>query len=248
MASQLHIEINQNTQPQELVTVMMPLVKRIAARMSRGLPSHVRSDDLVSAGTVGLLEATRKFQPTRAESFVGYATLRIRGAMLDELRRGDILSQEARTRSRQVQTAQQRLQAELRREPTTAEVAARLGVSEREYVEELEGLQHVKLVAFDPQEDGFGIVDSANPSPMDASVFSQLKGQLTQAIQALPEKEKLILSLYYEEDLTYKQIGDVLNLTAARICQLHGQAVARLKVTLENAENRGSLENPRVAA
>src|SRR6185295_5128639 len=102
---------------------------------------------------VGLLEATKKFQAERADSFVGYATLRIRGAMLDELRRGDILSQEARTKSRQVQAAAQLLQRELGREPTTAEMATQLQVTEQEFIEDLEGLQHIKLVAFDPQDD-----------------------------------------------------------------------------------------------
>jgi RNA polymerase sigma factor for flagellar operon FliA len=237
-ASHLHIDIAQHHTPAQLVQVMMPLVKRIAARMSRGLPSHVRTDDLISAGTVGLMEATRRFESKRADSFVGYATLRIRGAMLDELRRGDILSQEARTKSRQVQAAQQKMQSALHREPTPAEVAAELGVSEQEYVEELEGLQHIKVVAFDPQEDAFGIVDTTHPSPIDASVFAQLKGRLSAAISTLPEKEQLILSLYYEEDLTYKEIGDMLDLTAARICQLHAQAVSRLKTSLEQHEQR----------
>jgi RNA polymerase sigma factor FliA len=239
MAQHLHIDIAARSSQQELVGAMMPLVKRIAARMSRGLPSHVRTDDLISAGTVGLLEATRKFESNRSESFVGYATLRIRGAMLDELRRGDILSQEARTKSRQVQASTQRLRSELGRDPVAAEIAAHMGVSEKEYVEDLEGLQHIKVVAFDPQDEGFGLVDDATPSPMDASMFAELKGHLAHAISDLPEKEKLILSLYYEEDLTYKEIGDILNLTAARICQLHSQAVSRLKVTLSDrrAEN-----------
>jgi len=235
-ASHLHIDITQHSSPQDLVKVMMPLVKRIAIRMSRGLPSHVRTDDLISAGTVGLMEATRRFESKRAESFVGYATLRIRGAMLDELRRGDILSQEARTKSRQAQAVQAKLQSELRREPTRAEIAKALNVSEQEYIEDLEGLQHVKVVAFDPQEDAFGIVDTAQPSPVDASALSQLRGRLSAAIATLPEKEKLILGLYYEEDLTYKEIGDVLDLTAARICQLHAQAVSRLKATLAHTE------------
>jgi RNA polymerase sigma factor for flagellar operon FliA len=223
------IAVSSATSQAELVERMSPLVQRIANKVARGLPQHVRTGDLVSAGMVGLLEATQRFEPSRADSFVGYASLRIRGAILDELRRGDILSQEARMKSRLVQTTMTRLQGELGRTPSAAEMAAALSVSEEEYVEHLECLGQVRLVSFDPQDEAQAMIDPSLESPMDASMWRQLRAQLASAIETLPQKEKLILSLYYEEELTYKEIGAVLDLTAARICQIHAQAVGRLR-------------------
>jgi RNA polymerase sigma factor for flagellar operon FliA len=232
MSGAVHIAVTKSTPPAELVTMMAPLVRRIADRVAHALPPHVRGDDLFSAGMIGLLEATRKFEPSRAASFVGYAALRIRGAMLDELRRGDILSQEARLKSRHLRALQQRLERELGRIPEAKDVADALGVSEEKYVSELQGLTHYKMVHLDLDTDDAGLVDESMPNPMDASVYAEMRDRLAQAIADLPEKERLVLSLYYEEELTYKDIGKLLDLTAARICQLHGQAVARLKKQL----------------
>lgn len=229
------IAVSSASSQAELVKQMAPLVQRIASKVARGLPQHVRTGDLVSAGMVGLLEATQRFEPERAESFVGYATLRIRGAILDELRRGDILSQEARMKSRLVATARAKLHTALSRPPTTAEMAAELKVSEEEYVEDLAGLDTVRVVAFDPQDEAQAIMDTTAKSPADVTIFRELRDRLASAIETLPEKEKLILSLYYEQELTYKEIGDVLDLTAARICQLHAQAVARLRQRLDDS-------------
>jgi RNA polymerase sigma factor for flagellar operon FliA len=214
----------------DLVSQMAPLVHRIAGRVARGLPQHVRTGDLVSAGMVGLLEAAQRFEPARAESFVGYASLRIRGAILDELRRGDILSQDARMKSRLVAKAVAKLEAQLNQPPTTAQIAQALGVSEREYVEELEGLGEVRMVALDPSDES--MVDDATTNPAEQAIFRQMTGRVATAMSSLPEKERLILSLYYDKELTYKEIGDVLDLTAARICQLHSQAVSRLRERL----------------
>ncbi|MCC6810986.1 MAG: FliA/WhiG family RNA polymerase sigma factor [Deltaproteobacteria bacterium] len=230
------IAVSSESSRAELVEQMAPIVRRIANKVARGLPHHVRTDDLVSAGMIGLLEATQRFEPSRAESFVGYASLRIRGAILDELRRGDILSQDARMKSRLVQTTANKLQGTLGRAPTAAEMATALGVSEQEYVETLEGLTQVRLVAFDPQDESQAMVDANGQSPVDASMLKQLRGRLGEAITTLPQREKLILSLYYEQDLTYKEIGEVLDLTAARICQLHSQAVARLRERLDDVQ------------
>ncbi len=239
-SGRLHIEIDDKTSAAELVATMMPLVKRMAAKVGRGLPVHIRTEDLISAGMVGLMDASRRFEPARAESFVGYATLRIRGAMIDELRRGDILSQEARTKTRLLQQALRRLQAELQREPTTAEVATHLGIEEHEYLDTLEHLLHVKMVPLDFEHEDCAISDPDVPSPVDSTMMAELKLQLAGAIQGLPEKERLVLSLYYEEELTYKEIGEVMGLTAARICQIHGQAVQRLRRRFEAAEGSDS--------
>lgn len=226
------VDFDANLAPAEMVRSLMPVVRRVAAKMARSVPSHILVEDLVAAGTVGLLEATRRFEPGRAESFVGYATLRIRGAMLDELRRGDILSQEARLRLRQAQAATAALQARLNREPDSAEVAAELGLSEEDYLANVANLRSIKMVHVDLHDDEEAVADDALQTPFDVASAHEEQTRLAAAIGTLPEREKLVLSLYYEQELTYKEIGQVLDLTAARICQIHTQATARLRGAL----------------
>jgi len=235
-----HIEISSSMKREHVVESLMPMVKRMAAHLSRSLPRHLGREDLVSAGMVGLLEAASRFDPERSERFVGYASLRIRGAMLDELRRGDIMSQEARTLSRRLERTIQALEHQLGRNPETTEIAKALGVDESTYHEQFHGLTQAKIVSFDAAENSSQIADARNVDPIEAIDSQQMQQLLAAALKTLPEKEKIVLSLYYQEKLTLKEIGKVVDLTAARVCQLHAQAIEHLRQHLETARNRCS--------
>ncbi len=233
LSQRKHIEIRQDMTETELVNSMLGLVRRMAGHMAHSLPSHIRRDDLSSAGMLGLVEAVRRFDPTRADSYVGYATLRIRGAMLDELRRGDIMSQEARTQSRRLSKISQSLETELGHAPSEDELAKALGMSAEKYRKELGHLGAVHTVSFEAQDELQPFTDTGAENPSDAAERGEERAELARAISTLPEREQLIVSLYYEQDLTFQEIGAMLDLTAARVCQLHTACMTKLRRSLE---------------
>jgi RNA polymerase sigma factor for flagellar operon FliA len=210
------------------------MARRIALRIARRTPSRGSPDDLVSAAMVGLAEAVDRFDPSRGEPFVAFAEKRIRGAVLDELRRGDILPRRVRATARKVASVAAKLEQELGRPAEDEEMAARLEVSVETYREELSGLTQVSLVDLPaPDREDLGDLGSAEgQSPLEHAEKRELVAMVRNALEVLDRRDATLLSLYYVEDLTYAEIGQVLEVSESRVCQLHGRAMLRLRAAL----------------
>lgn len=217
-----------------------PLVKRIAHHMLARLPANVELDDLVQAGMIGLVDAIQRYEECQGTQFETYANQRIRGAMLDELRANDWLPRSVRKSQRQIETALHRLEQKLGRAPTEQEIARELGMSLADYQDMLADAKGGQLVYLDEMgrdDDSAGYLDRHLPDPHAVEPGARLtdkrfKEALVAAIGQLPEREKLLMSLYYEEDLNFREIAAVLGVTESRICQLHSLAVSRLRAKL----------------
>jgi RNA polymerase sigma factor for flagellar operon FliA len=220
-----------------LLTEHMPLVKRLAHHMKAKLPPSVEVDDLVQAGMIGLLDAINRYEETHGAQFETYAVLRIRGAMLDELRNSDWLPRSMRQNMRKIETAMATLQQRLGHAPTESEVAKMLKLSLADYQDMLSDGGGHQLVYYEDFHDSDGdsfldryAVDDADP------LRSLLEGDFRQAvidaIDSLPPREKILMGLYYEEELNLKEIGAVMGVSESRVSQLHTQAVARLRAAL----------------
>jgi RNA polymerase sigma factor for flagellar operon FliA len=221
-----------------LLTEHMPLVKRLAHHMKAKLPPSVEVDDLVQAGMIGLLDAINRYEEHHGAQFETYAVLRIRGAMLDELRNSDWLPRSMRQNMRKIETAMATLQQRLGHPPTESEVAKMLKLSLAEYQDMLSDGGGHQLVYYEDFHDNDGdgsfldryAVDDADP------LRSLLEGDFRQAvinaIDGLPPREKILMGLYYEEELNLKEIGAVMGVSESRVSQLHTQAVARLRAAL----------------
>jgi|SoiMethySBSTD1v2_1073268.scaffolds.fasta_scaffold705159_2 RNA polymerase sigma factor for flagellar operon FliA len=206
------------------------MARRIALRVARRVPDWMSRDDLVGAAMVGLAEAAERFDLGRGEPFVAFAEKRIRGAVLDELRRGDIMPRRVRAEARRVGQTIRELEHKLGRGPEDHEVAAALGVSVQHYLEELEGLAHVSFVDLEPRRDS---IPGEDGSPAQEAERRQAISRLRDAMKRLKERDALVLSLYYGDDLSYAEIGQILGVTESRVCQLHSRALARLRVELD---------------
>lgn len=228
----------------------IPLVKKLAYQLKARLPANVEVDDLIQAGTIGLLDAMSRYEATQNAQFETYAVQRIRGAMLDELRSQDWLPRSVRQNMRQIEAALGELQQELLRAPSEAEIAARLQLSLEDYQQKLnDGAGH-QLVYFDDfksaGDDGHDhfldrhCQDSSH-DPLQQLLQDGFREALIEAIDALPEREKLLMGLYYEQELNLKEIGAVLGVTESRVSQLHSQAVARLRNHLRRQEWTGAV-------
>ncbi|GAB1578961.1 RNA polymerase sigma factor FliA [Bordetella petrii] len=216
-----------------------PLVRRLALQMLARLPASVQLDDLVQAGMIGLLDALRRYQETPDAQFETYATARIRGAMLDELRSQDWLPRSVRSKGKRIEAAIQRKEQELMRPPSDGEIADALEVPLDEYQAMLNDARGIQILHYDelgePGEPGWHDVPAdASHSPLDALLAADLRRALIEAIETLPEREKLVLSLCYEQGLNLKEIGAVLGVTEARVCQLRTQATARIRARLRD--------------
>lgn len=211
-----------------------PMARRIALRVARKTPDWVSHDDLVSAAMIGLAEAAERWDSTRGEPFVGFAEKRIRGAVLDELRKGDLLPRRQRVKARKVGRTIAALEAKLGRPPEDEEIAAALEVTLDEYRDELEGLTKVSFIEMPEhdREDGFAVHPDQPGSPIYELERQDLMSEVRRGLEQLPERDAVVLSLYYVEELTYAEIGKVLNVTESRVCQLHGRAMARLRAEL----------------
>ena len=209
----------------------LPLVMKVAKKIARRLPTVVDVDDLIGAGTIGLMDAAQRFDPARAATFAPYAEMRSRGAILDHLRAMDWLPRSLRTKTRRVDDAERRLKSSLGRAPDTKEVASFLGVDESAIRGVGNGSGSVVSVE-DLREDGFEGFDAQQPAPGAALESREKKARVAAAIAKLPERTRQILALYYVEELTLKQIGGLFGLTESRACQLHGQALAKLRTEL----------------
>ena len=225
-----------------LILTYAPLVKFVAGRLGSGLPTHVDENDLVSYGLLGLIGAIERYDPERDVKFETYAMARIKGSIIDELRAMDWVPRSVRSRARDIERAMSQLEAQLHRAPTDEELAAKLGMSEDELAESLNEISRTSIAALDEMwtvsssGDQISLIDTiedtSGPEPQAALAQTELKEALAEAIARLPEREKLVVTLYYYEELTLREIGEVLGVTESRVSQLHTKAVLRLKASL----------------
>lgn len=214
------------------------LVKRIALHMIARLPASVQLDDLIQAGMIGLLEAAQKFDGSKGASFETYAGIRIRGAIVDEMRRGDWVPRSVHRNTRRITEAMNYLEARLGREPTDAEIAAEMDISLSEYHAMANDSVSGRLFSLDEtlHEEEINTtqisVSEMLQGPAEVTQRKALQKALAEAIDDLPEREKLVLSLYYEEEMNLKEIGLVLGVSESRVCQIHSQAALKLKKKL----------------
>ncbi|MBV0934011.1 RNA polymerase sigma factor FliA [Marinobacterium weihaiense] len=224
---------------QELIQEYTPLVRRIAHHLMARLPAHVVLDDLIQAGMMGLLEAARRYDAGKGASFETYAGIRIRGAIIDEVRRGDWTPRSVHRNARRISEAMVQVEHRSGRDASDAEVAAELGVSVAEYHALLRDSVDSRLFSYDQLTDAVDDAPveqfaAAEPDPRRALESSGFKQALAQAIGALPERERLVLSLYYDEELNLKEIGQVLGVSESRVSQIHSQAALRLRGRLRD--------------
>jgi len=215
-----------------------PLVKRIACHMMARLPANVELGDLVQAGMAGLIDAVANYEETQGAQFETYAVQRVRGAILDELRRNDWLPRSVRRNMRQIEGAITVLEQQSGRPPRESEIAAHLNVSLEEFQRRLQDARGHQIVYVEdlanPENEGASGPDAADGRAgiLDSLLDEEFRRRVASAIEALPEREKTVMSLYYEQELNLREIGEVLNVTESRVCQIHSQAIARLRARL----------------
>ncbi len=219
---------------ERLVNQYAPLVKRIAYHLMAKLPASVQVDDLVQNGMIGLLDALGRFEEGMGAQFETYAVQRVRGAMLDGLRENDWLPRGVRKEMRRVEGMIQKLEHEQGRPPSEGELAAALDMSLGDYqklLQEARGHQLIYLEDLSGEDEDYLDRHPAGVSldPLAMLEESSMRGALVDAIAKLPEREKMMMALYYEQDLNLREIGEVLGVTESRVCQLHSQAIARLR-------------------
>jgi RNA polymerase sigma factor FliA len=226
-----------------LILTYAPLVKYVAGRIGSGLPAHVDEGDLVSYGLLGLIGAIERFDPQRDIKFETYAIARIKGAIIDELRSLDWVPRSVRSRAREIERAIADLEAKLGRAPTDEEIASKVGISTSDLEDSLTEISRSSIAALDElwtvsSEGGDAvslldtIEDVEGPDPQIELTQTETKEALGEAIARLPEREKLVVTLYYYEELTLREIGEVLGVTESRVSQLHTKAILRLKAHL----------------
>jgi RNA polymerase sigma factor for flagellar operon FliA len=236
-----------------LILNYAPLVKYVAGRLGSGLPAHVDEGDLVSYGLLGLIGAIERYDPERDVKFETYAIARIKGSIIDELRAMDWVPRSVRARARDIERAVAELEAKLGRAPTDEEISGKLGVSQEELDDSLSEISRSSIAALDElwtiSSSGGDTValidtieDTQGPEPQSALAQTELKEAIGEAIARLPEREKLVVTLYYYEELTLREIGEVLGVTESRVSQLHTKAVLRLKARLSGAPSRTALD------
>ena len=219
----------------QLVQRFVPLVKRIAFHLMARLPANVQFDDLVQNGMIGLLDAISRYEDGYGAQFETYATQRIRGSMLDGLRENDWLPRQLRREMRRIEAAISQLEHEQGKTPSEKELADCLGMSLPEYQKTLQEARGHQIVYFEDfaSEEGDDFLDrhfaDTESDPLHLLEDKNLRQVLVRAIENLPEREKLMMALYYEEELNLREIGEVMGVTESRVCQLHSQAVARLR-------------------
>lgn len=220
----------------QLVAEHSALVRRIAYHLVARLPQSVDVGDLIQAGMIGLIEAAQNYSPARAASFEGYAGIRIRGAMFDELRKTDWTPRSVHRKFRQACEAVRAVEAETGRDAGDAEVAHRLGIGLDEYHQVLVDALGCRVLSLsgsaDEGSEPIDVAAATASEPAPSLESERMRRDLVAAIERLPEREKLVMSLYYEHELNLKEIGQVLGVSESRVCQIHGQALVRLRSRL----------------
>jgi len=231
----------------ELIERFLPIVRNVVDRIKLNVPAHVDADDLYSVGVTGLIAAVRKFDPNQGNTFASYAAMRIRGAILDELRRMDWCPRRARARTRKLKNTINDVEQKLGRAATDAEVCAALGVTPREYEKWVEEAKPVTFIAIDQHADGDEgegaslhelLADDADKTGRDNLEKAELLQLLTQRIGELPDIPKKILAMYYFENMRLAEIAAVFDLTESRICQIHAQTILGLRAWLQRVKER----------
>jgi RNA polymerase sigma factor for flagellar operon FliA len=224
---------------QELVIKHADLVKRIAYHLVSRMPPNVEVDDLIQAGMIGLLDAAKHYSPTKGANFETYAGIRIRGAMLDEVRKSDWTPRSVHRNMREMADVVRKIENEKGQDAAPTDIAERLGVSIEEYHKLVQDAASCRLFSFDQM--GTGDDESSSPAehardegpgPFEHIEDAGFRDALAGAINLLPEREKLVLSLYYDDDMNLREIGAVLDVSESRVCQIHGQALVRLRARL----------------
>ena len=225
-----------------LILTYAPLVKYVAGRLGSGLPAHVDEGDLVSYGLLGLIGAIERYDPDRDVKFETYAIARIKGSIIDELRALDWVPRSVRARARDIERAVAELESKLGRAPNDDEIATKLGLTEDELEDSLTEISRSSIAALDELwtvsagGDQIALIDTIEdtqgPEPQTALAQTELREAMADAIARLPEREKLVVTLYYYEELTLREIGEVLGVTESRVSQLHTKAILRLKARL----------------
>jgi RNA polymerase sigma factor for flagellar operon FliA len=247
--AQLWAEYKRTASPlarDKLILQYSPLVKYVAGRVSTGLPANIEQADLVSYGIFGLIDAIEKFEPGRGNKFETYAISRIRGAIIDELRAIDWVPRSVRYKAREIEKTIGKLEAELSRVPSDAEIAQHMGISENDLRNLYQQISLVSLVALDElmtvggdKGDSLPLIetlqDAGTADPVAAFESEEMKRILLQAINKLPDREKIVVTLYYYEGLTLAEIGQVLGVTESRICQMHTKAVLQLRSRMSDS-------------
>lgn len=224
----------------DLLTLYMPMVKRLAHHMMGRLPPSVEEDDIVQAGMMGLLDAISRYDEAQSAQFEAYAIQRIRGSMIDELRHSDWMPRSARQSMRKIEKAIGMLQHQLGRQPSEGEIANAMQLPLETYQSLLGDARGHQLMYFEDfgesdENDSFLDKQSANESsmPLPQLLDANLRACIIAGIENLPEREQLLMSLYYEQELNLREIAEVFGVSESRICQLHGQAIARLRTKLK---------------
>jgi RNA polymerase sigma factor FliA len=231
---------------EQLVVAYSPLVKYVAGRVAVGLPQNVDQADLVSYGIFGLIDAIEKFDLERGFKFETYAIARIKGAIIDELRSIDWVPRSVRAKARSLEKAYAKLESKLHRTPTDSELAEEMGVTDAQLQQTFSQISFIGLVALDETLSGAGergetmslgdTVADAEPGPMAAYEVEEMRQILADAINGMPEREKIVLTLYYYEGLTLAEIGQVLGVTESRVCQIHTKSVIHLRAKIAASE------------
>jgi len=231
-------QLNRN----DMIKQYQPLVRRLAHHMMAKLPANVQVDDLIQVGLIGLADALTRYEVAQGVQFETFATQRIRGAMLDELRGNDWMSRGSRKSQKEIEQSLRRLEHKLGRSPLESEIAADLGLSLADYQTLLGKVRGTQLVYLEDMarvnEDDDNFLDrhvgDSEADPLNMLRDQRLKQALVAAIKNLPEREQFIMSMYYEQDMNLKEIAAVLDVTESRICQLHSQSIARLRAKMRS--------------
>ncbi|WIO73425.1 RNA polymerase sigma factor FliA [Porticoccaceae bacterium LTM1] len=219
-------------QQERLVREHLPLVRRIAHHLMARLPADLDVNDLIQVGMIGLLEASKNYAAAQGASFQTYASIRVRGAMLDELRRSDWTPRSVQRKSRQLAEATAAVEARLGRHASDSEIASELGVDIDEYHDMLRDTAGCRVSSLDMEEEnGTGAI-AEDAGPLDRIEEGDFRSSLVKAIEGLPEREKMVMSLYYDDEMNLREIGEILGVSESRVCQIHSQALSRLRSRL----------------
>ena len=236
---------------EELIIKYSPLVNYVASKLAGRLPPHILPEDLVGPGVIGLIDAIEKFDPAKKIKFKTYAEFRIRGAMLDELRHLDWVPRSVRKKATELAKVCERLEKKLERTPEDEEIAEEMGLSLQQYYKLLDKTRGVTFLDIEAirrrmpdanDDDLFDLIaDDGESDPFEQLNLSQVKEIMIEGIKSLPEKEKLVVSLYYFEDLTMKEIGEIMGYTESRISQMHTKAIMRIRAYLSDGFSQDEL-------
>ncbi|GIX21302.1 MAG: RNA polymerase sigma factor FliA [Gammaproteobacteria bacterium] len=222
----------------ELLAKHAPLVKKIAFHLLGRLPANVQAEDLIQAGMLGLLDAVKNYDPSQGASFETYAGIRVRGSMLDEVRSGDWTPRSVHRKQRELAEAARRVENRLGREAQDHEVAAEMGIGLDEYHQIIADATSARVFSLDApldEDDSREIpVPSDEDDPLRSLEKERFKAALTEAIEQLPDRERLVMALYYDEELNLREIGEILGVSESRVCQIHGEAVKKLRARMRD--------------